>query len=181
MENNYWDKFYLNFNETEPSSFAKWCVYNNKLNLNHSVVDFGCGNGRDTKYISKYCKTILGIDCASIPVIDFNFLKCDVSEYIDKYCCEYDVLYSRFFFHSIEPKIMYDIIKWNKNILLAEFRVQEDVPILFNGHKRYLVDEKKIFNVLSEYYNIEIFSVSRGVSIYKEEDPLVARVFAYKK
>ena len=174
---NYWDSFYINFRENKPSDFAKFVFDLNIIDKNDKIIDIGCGTGRDTKFFQRHFDAS-GIDCAEIS--DFKYIKSDISDVIkDK--CLYDVVYSRFFFHSITPELTQKIIEWSKKWLVAEFRVKEDVPTLFVNHKRYLVDPDWFKSVLERTHDIQYFEISRGWSKYKNEDPILARVIAKRR
>ena len=59
---NYWNKFYKNSDQVKrPSNFA---VKIRKFlkNYNGSIVDVGCGNGRDLTYFINNKLNIIGID-----------------------------------------------------------------------------------------------------------------------
>lgn len=172
----HWDNFYKNFQESDPSNFAKYVLSLNLINENDKIIEIGCGNGRDLKHLRKHFSNATGLDAAEIR--DLDYINQDVCEFI-KNPCGYDVLYSRFFFHSIPAELTEKIIKWNKNFIFAEFRVKEDVPILFTDHERFLVDPEWFKNLLiSENYQVLSFEISKGWSKYKNEDPLLARVIA---
>jgi ubiquinone/menaquinone biosynthesis C-methylase UbiE len=51
MANIYWDNFYKKFNLTKPSLFARFAL--KKLKKNSSLLEVGCGNGRDTFFFLK--------------------------------------------------------------------------------------------------------------------------------
>lgn len=63
----YWDGFYSSFNLQEPSTFA--IFLSNELSAIDFVVDIGCGNGRDTIYLSRIfnCSGI-GLDASNSAV-----------------------------------------------------------------------------------------------------------------
>jgi trans-aconitate methyltransferase len=97
----YWSTFYKNFNETKPSDFACFIVnylkeYTGKL----YILDVGCGNGRDSNFLSLIYPTT-GIDISVVPTTtnsQLQFIQGDMTT-IDK--SPYNVIYSRFTFHSI--------------------------------------------------------------------------------
>jgi len=182
MDNNteYWNNFYKSFKEDSSSSFAKWISTQNIITPDSKIIDIGCGNGRDTKFILSISSNIVGVDSALLESPDFNFLQSNIEDIITK-DCKYDIVYSRFFFHSIPQDVTYDILKWNNGILLAEFRVDGDEPILYPDHTRYLVNAEWFEKVIYELYNVEFICVSKNLAVYKEENPIVMRVIARKK
>ena len=62
MNKDYWEKFYANKRGcVEPSLFAKF-VMNEYLREGTTLVEFGCGNGRDAVYFSEMGICTLAID-----------------------------------------------------------------------------------------------------------------------
>jgi SAM-dependent methyltransferase len=121
MENSFWDKHYQQFEVHEPSKFAQYCL-DKHLTSSDSVIELGCGNGRDGTAFGHFTKKYLGIDACPIAVnafkkslnelpsdlrqkmivqqgdftnIDFNELTSETSRL---------VIYSRFSLHSIGYK-----------------------------------------------------------------------------
>ena len=92
-----------------------------------------------------------------------------------------DVIYSRFLLHAVSNKEIIKLIKWSKNYFIAEFRIVGDEPVIYQDHKRNLINLGWLINKLLEN-NFEILKlkVGRGMAKYKNEDPLVARVYARK-
>lgn len=68
----YWNKFYGNFYQFLPTQFAIFIA--NEYQGQNTLIDFGCGSGRDTFFFSKYYKNVIGID-ASSEVINRNNLE----------------------------------------------------------------------------------------------------------
>ena len=174
--NNYWQNFYKSGDDTlKPTDFVKTLFDEGTLNC----IDLGCGNGRDTYYLGKQFKSVIGCDYAFKPVSTnkVRFFKEDLSKTLKRKCP--DVVYSRFFLHCLTDKEIVDILKWTKDYFIAEFRVKGDKPILYK-HKRNLIDPSWIVKQLSRLgfeYNV---SVGRGLAKFKEEDPLVMRIYAKK-
>jgi SAM-dependent methyltransferase len=95
----YWINFYIN-NEvsTEESKFASFVgsfLSDKKID---SIIDIGCGNGRDSEYFSK-SYNVTGIDL-SPPQTDSR-VKYIKSNFSDAIFSGYDAYYMRFFVHSI--------------------------------------------------------------------------------
>ena len=66
-ETEYWAKFYKNYNNKEPSNFAIFInnYFKNK-NEKLSILDCGCGNGRDSYFLSNNFN-VMGIDNSNQP------------------------------------------------------------------------------------------------------------------
>ncbi|WP_171683130.1 class I SAM-dependent methyltransferase [Paenibacillus planticolens] len=101
------------------------------------------------------------------------------------------VIYVRFFLHSIdeiaEETFLRTISKYlNKgDYFAAEFRTIEDKERLkvFDPHYRRFITSENLLSDLERKYkfNIVSFEKGTGLSIYKDEDPFLARVVAQKK
>lgn len=187
MNNNYWKNFYKKEEAPiDPSSFAIFCKkYIGKKDV---VLDLGCGNGRDTKFLSKHSKLAIGIDFG----IDDYRTEEDNFVFISKDFKETDIFrsnnitayYARFFFHAIpdeDIRLILDTVN-KEALLMVECRAKEDIPVLYTDHERNLIDYKWILKELEEK-NFEIIykEKNKGLAIYKNEDPCVIRVIARKK
>jgi len=92
----FWDKMYKGNNRIwgeEPSELAVFAVYYLKtLELNDknlSILDIGCGYGRDAVYFSKHLRcTVLGID-SSKEAIDMAKTACSKASNIEFRCCDF--------------------------------------------------------------------------------------------
>ena len=184
MENNkkYWDNFYKEGKQPiqSPSPFAKWFVNSNLgyCSDHAKIVDLGAGCGRDTEYLAEYKGSAIGID-KNIEVVDLvyqeDFNKLDLKIY--------NTIYSRFFLHSISNKEISELLKKIKknSFFVAEFRVKGDEPVIYKNHKRNLIDMTWLLIELDKNnYSINYCKVGRGLAKFKQEDPLVGRIVAYK-
>lgn len=99
------------------------------------------------------------------------------------------VLYLRFLLHAIDDqveKILLDTIEEclpTGTYFTAEFRSTEDAnrSKVYDDHYRRFVDSDKLLvELLNRGFSIKEFYKGTGLSIYKEEDPFLARVFAKK-
>ncbi len=99
-------------------------------------------------------------------------------------------IYSRFFLHAI-PESAEDILlsALNRNLkngdlVVLEFRTKEDEVLYKNygNHYRRYIDTNEFDMKLNDLYSFEIeyFEKRRGLSIYNEEDPFLARYILKK-
>jgi len=177
-----WSNFYKDFSNKEPSSFAKWAVASGIILPEHSVLDIGCGNGRDSLFFAEKGSSVTGVDSADVSPEGITFIRKDIADYIIECPCDADILYSRFFFHSIDSATLQSILDWCSCRLVAEFRIIGDTPVLYPDHKRYPVDMSLLEKILVERkYGIEYIASGRGLAVYNGEDPLIGRVVATRK
>ena len=172
----FWEDFYAKPHTLEPSEFAKWAGISGKR-----IVDFGCGNGRDTHYLAKN-NTVIGVDPFA-PEGDM-FMRCTLQEYIEKnQSATPDVAYCRFLFHAIFPYEMGMLLEWavkNGVKVYAEFRSTRDVPP--PGHERCLVDGNRLLvNMMERGFHIAHYQEGYGLAKYGDEDPHIVRIVTEKK
>lgn len=185
-EKNYWSQFYKNKNiPSEPSNFCKF-IYDheifdeNKMN----ILDCGCGNGRDSYYFSKKFN-VTGLDTSSKPVNKENckFIQCDFCSYNKD---KFDIIYSRFTFHSISNQQQIDFLKsiTKGSYLCIETRSDKTSSIKKvhgDDHYRNYTNYNKLINLLYVMdFNIIYSEEKRGFAIYKDEDPCCIRIICQK-
>lgn len=99
------------------------------------------------------------------------------------------VLYLRFLLHAIDnqtEKVLLDTIEEclpTGTYFSAEFRSAEDATRskVYDDHYRRFVDaDKLLVDLVKRGFSIKEFYKGTGLSIYKEEDPFLARVLAEK-
>jgi len=174
MNKKYWENYYR---DLLPTSFAEFCT--KYIPIGSKVIDVGCGNGRDTVFFSNVYDTI-GIDYAIKPLWPVAFYKMDVNNLV-KTAEVYDVVYSRFFLHSITDKEIIKFVEWSKGLFMAEFRDKTDDPKLYKNHKRNLVDGEWIKQLLiNNGFKIIYYKKGRNMAKYRDENPMVVRVIAKK-
>jgi SAM-dependent methyltransferase len=171
----FWEEFYSKYRYSEPSSFAWYC--SQFISDKDSLVDLGCGLGVDTLFLSQRVSSVTGVDFASKGISEpYTHVTQDIQDYI-QIPCEFDVVYARFLFHSINDSLGEDILKWTKDKLFAEFRVKGDKPVVFNDHERNFIDHNIFLKkAIDNGFSIDYCEVGRGFAVYKVEDPLVCRV-----
>lgn len=199
----YWDKFYSKQRLSKPSTFFEFIK---ECNFSvDKVIDVGCGNGRDTQAFRLANYSVLGIDRSESAIannttnaIDHNekYMQVDISK-IEELTSAFEdatgntLAYSRFFLHSIDDSTQQTLLSFlsqtlkKEDILALEFRTKEDESIdkIFGNHYRRYIDSDVLVKELEENYNFEInyYFKGQGLSVFKEEDPYLARIIAVKK
>jgi hypothetical protein len=171
-----WDDFYnKNLAPTEPSDFAKF-VMSLKLDA-QSAVDLGCGNGRDTRLLDSRYRTV-GIDPAGRDDI-FNLpilLRAGAKE-STRVISAADLVYSRFFLHSVDEATEDAVLDATKRYFCAEARIIGDEPKIYADHERRFVDGQKLLSkAISKGFRVLHYREGRGMAKYRDEDPLVCRI-----
>lgn len=205
MENkDYWEKYYENNpNPVEASTFAKFCE--GFISDNKTFIELGCGNGRDSVFFAEknlivtavdqvekeieYLNKKFGSDNLTFVANDFSKLGSDNG---------YDYIYSRFTLHSVDSEAETRVLNWikdnlnNNGLFFLEVRSIND-PMFKKGEKlsdnenmtshyrRYLDFENTIDKLekigLKIVYKLE----SQGLSVYKDDDPMLIRIVAKKE
>jgi tellurite methyltransferase len=177
----YWSNFYKNFNETTPSNFACFIMNFLKDVEQPRILDVGCGNGRDSYYLSSKYNTT-GIDISIVPTnshTNLHFIQGDMVN-MDK--TPFNVIYSRFTFHSITNEHQEELVKSiaPNTILCIETRSSKDAyeyRVFGDNHYRNLTNKDYLINLLQKYnFTILFSSESKDVAIYKEENPTCIRI-----
>lgn len=176
MDKKYWDKFYKKERNLAPSNFVKFCQ--KYIKKGETLIELGCGNGRDLRFLRKKGIRAFGID------LSFEgdyIIKKNVKKHIGE-CQSPKYIYTRFFWHSIDRSLQLKILDWAQGYLFIETRIKGDKPKdLFGKHKRSTVEcSQLIEDLLKRGFAIERFKKGRGLSKYKNEDPLVVWIVAKK-
>ena len=108
----YWNEYYKkNTPESMPeSNFASFVK--KYLKSGKTLVDLGCGNGRDSLYFSKLGVNVIGIDASDTSIAKLNSLKIKNASFICGnfiscpliYAKKVEYFYSRFSIHAIDEK-----------------------------------------------------------------------------
>lgn len=180
MNKEYWEEFYKSFKVKKPSPFAKFV--RPLLDSKYAVLDVGCGNGRDTYYLSKKNYSF-GIDYANQPrnIGKAKFSTIAVEDLPDFLSIgKPDVLYSRFVLHAITEKEVNILLSLGLNILALECRSDKGVKPS-DDHKRRLINGSKLLKkIIKAGYSIKYYEEGTGFAKYKKEDPWVIRILAEK-
>ena len=188
--NNYWKEYYIshsNYNLT-PSLFATWLHRWIADKHIKSIIDVGCGNGRDSYYFSNCDYDVTGVDNAVQPKSRGNETFINMDSLNDKF----DMLYSRFSLHSIdeatENNLLY-YVKENCKYIAIECRSSNDTLSVKNenyantsyaeGHYRRYVELKVLKQKLvSLGFEILHASESDQYAPYKDTSPMCLRLIA---
>lgn len=206
-DTSYWEEFYSNSNTDieAPSLFAEALVKENHLNDGKTVLELGCGNGRDSIYFSRNGLKVTAIDASKTAIDKLISRKTDVlfvcDDFISSptlYKTQYDYCYSRFTLHAISEKqqrelfsnIYYALAEQGK--FFIEVRsIYDDLcgkgervgefEYIYNGHyRRFLKKEALIDEIKKSGFIIEYVEEKTGFAPHREEDPVIIRLIATK-
>ena len=163
-DKSYWEQYYKkNPNPVEPSTFARFT--SGFLHPGNSLIELGCGNGRDSVFFAQNNLNVTAIDQVEsemdylnhkyslynldFKADDFTRLTSDKS---------YDYVYSRFTLHSINEEAEARVLKWigsnlkDQGYFFLEVRSIND-PMFQKGEK--ISDNENVTTHYRRYLNLE--------------------------
>lgn len=203
MNSEYWNKFYSGtFTLDIPSQFC--AMFCQEAKRGSKVVEFGCGNGRDSRVMASQGFRVLGVDASqsataycvenardnlgkSLQYLNSDVTKLDMEVVRSFVGGDSFYLYSRFFQHSItddEQDRMLEIVSSISDQSVTayfEFRNDKDrdTQKVFGNHYRRYQSTTHFMELLARYGFQLTYSVEgRGYAKYFDEDPYVSRVIA---
>jgi cyclopropane fatty-acyl-phospholipid synthase-like methyltransferase len=201
----YWENYYSK--HREPSNCSPFAEFVTPfLKDGKRLIEFGCGNARDSKHFAQQGVNVLAIDQCEKEIAyltekfeetkNLNFLAADMTNLSELE--KSDFLYSRFTIHAINKQGEEKLIKWASNNLKTDglffvevrsvkdelFGVGKALPdnAFFSDHYRRFIVLKELNNRFSENGFEILYSLeSKGLAPYKTEDPVVIRIIVQKK
>ncbi len=198
----YWNNFYsgkVDADITGPSNFAEFVLKHSGVGA--QLVEFGCGNGRDFRFLAPHAARAFGLDL-SVKAINLCrqfdptgiYLVGSAEELLKESAARFSVsapimVYSRFVLHAIDNAELGEFfnalfrIRGSAIQVAFEYRVKLDAKKekVWGGHVRYFVDHELVVQRLrSEGFSIDFEAQGTGLAPYKMEDPVVGRVLASK-
>ncbi|MEZ4195105.1 MAG: class I SAM-dependent methyltransferase [Candidatus Paceibacterota bacterium] len=206
MDKKYWENYYNNVGaERKPSLFAQH-VLDNYLKEGQSIIELGCGNGRDCLYFANHGLNVLATDQCEAPDLKENlvnenlkFLATDFTKLDD--LGEFNVVYSRFTLHSITEEQEDKVIAWSHRNLSDNgylciearghkneiFKLGEPVPgqsnaFIYNDHYRRFVNREILINKLTNQgFHVVTQEEKKGFAPHNGTDYTFLRIIATKK
>lgn len=210
METQYWDGFYKSQTAASlivPSQFAAFAAIEFGGNVD-TVVEVGCGSGRDSIFFAASGFKVIGLDESGVAVdssrklADANsvkamFLHFGISDLgaakgIQEYADENTrmAMYARFFLHAINEqeqksffKLARDILKPD-GLLAVEFRTDRDQKqekVTPEHYRRYIEPACFAATASDEGFKTNYFVEGFGFAKYKADDAHVARFILQKR
>ncbi|WP_438308267.1 class I SAM-dependent methyltransferase [Pseudomonas guariconensis] len=204
-KSNYWDSFYSSRKKgapAYPSQFAAFVI--NELGDVDGIIEFGCGNGRDTEFFAAHGFELLALD-ASVEAIELcrsrsehasvhyvHSLAGAAREEIKGFLVgkRKVAVYARFFLHAIdesESAALLDLL----GVLLPtgsqvffEYRTVDDAvqnKIFGTDHyRRYLEHANTLANIERAGFSVVYQIEGHGLAKFRDEDAKVGRCVAQK-
>ena len=208
MDKNYWRNIYSKQSEGEqPSFFARYIAETLDIE-GKTLIELGCGNGRDAIFFANADAHVTAIDqCDNIiELLDLRFQKVDNLKFIctDFTCMDdstkYDIVYSRFTLHSISKVQEKNVVNWAyRNLkpngkLCIEVRGQKneiyqvgipvdgepDAFILNDHYRRFIHFETFCKELESLGFKLDFAKEQKGFAPYNGTNETYIRVIASK-
>lgn len=196
MNLDYWNNYYSQQNPqiNQQSLFAQHILDNYQFS---SIIDFGCGNGRDSIFFNKSGKKVLACDFSSASISSINSSETLITKEVDfeiveprlfyREFNEYDAGYARFFLCAISD------IGIHKFLKCARYSIKQD-GLLFiecrsdkgqlsdTTHDRNLINIDRLKQLLNDnLFEIKSIEENSGFSPTDKEDPILIRCVAINK
>lgn len=204
MENDrYWNEYYAGVSETSPpdvpSQFAAFLLTELRGKTT-KIVDFGCGNGRDSLFFARHGYSVIGVD-ASEAAIDFCRKKCvPNSEFVcasvdeeglaEKLASQVGVMqdgvtvYARFFVHAIDEATQAAFLSLCRELIgstgrvALEFRTDRDQnqnKVTPEHYRRFVSPVRFMHCAATAGFNVDYFVEGFGFAKFRNDDAHVAR------
>ena len=200
----YWTKFYSELNAPlSPSPFAQFLIEEDYFKNAKSLVELGCGNGRDSRFFAAKNLNVIAIDQCENTTEALNQI-----DRIKSYAADFtnlprvenpiDIVYSRFTMHSISEEGENRTIQWafdslSKNgMLCIEARTIKDhlcgkgidksnnVWYYNNHHRRFIEAEEFKVKLKKLGFDILYWEEKNGFAPFKDKDPVLLRSILIK-
>lgn len=189
---NYWNSFYKKDNENIliESSFARYCLP--YIRERNTLLDIGCGNGRDTKFFYENGVTSIGLDFSFNAIkstnINYNlgfYVVQDIKELI-KINIGIQNIYLRWVLHSLDEELEDKLLEWcslnyGKSMLFIECRtIYDEKQYDDNHYRRLIVPDKLIKKLKALGFEIIKHDIGKFSKLGKDH-PVLLRIIAKKK
>ena len=203
----YWDLYYAKRQASEsPSPFAQWILP--QLIKQKSILDLGCGNGRDSIFFNSNGMIVTAVDASpqAIKILESKTKRNNICFICDDFVCssmlfagQYDYCYSRFSLHAInkEQEIevignVFKVLKDGGKFFIETRSVADEIygegvkvgedSYYYNGHFRRFIRKECLIKRLKEAgFEIEYEKESRGFAPWEGADPFIIRIVARKR
>jgi hypothetical protein len=192
IDRRYWLVYYHLNKYNKPSNFANY-VYDKYVekNISPRILDVGCGNLRDAIFFNAKKCIVTGIEIASSipqPPSDITVLQEDFFSAANKITELQDIVYMRFFLHSIPYDKGKAAIQRSQHLLKGsgllciEVRSTDASNVqdeYIKDHSRWLYTIESLKEVLKSFEIIELIQ-DKGFSPIPTENPVLIRAIAKK-
>lgn len=206
----YWDDYYsVPDTVVTPSLFATYVLSSLTNKDNIRLVDFGCGNGRDSFFFSKYFE-VLGLDISNVAITEnranskkigasVKFDVCSSKADLTRFLKEFkpNLFYARFLLHAINLQSENELLSTLAENLTLGATIHFECRTVFDplfqkglrvsdneavyGHYRRFIVPEDLKNKLEKLgFKITFFATSNDFSPTIGDTPNLLRISAIK-
>lgn len=208
MDKQYWENYYSTTGAPQASSLFAQFVFDKHLKPGETLIELGCGNGRDSTFFAHRGLDVMAVDQCQDEIVlleknnslqNLKFLNKDFTKL--EALGPLDHIYSRFTLHSISAEDENNVIAWaHQNLkpggkLLVEARGKQNElyqlgqPVegepdayIYDNHYRRFVDLDGLCEKLTATgFNLISAEEDSGFAPFGETDYKFIRVVAEKK
>lgn len=206
-DKHYWEQYYADQKiPFSPSLFSQY-ILERVLKTGDSLIELGCGNGRDAVYLAHHgihvtaidqCEQEIGFLAKKYGSENLKFLVGDFTELNNSF--KVDHVYSRFTMHSVTLAGQTNVLRWAADALppggrfYLEFRGKknelfglgdsvsgEDSAFIYENHYRRFIDiHDMIAQLIQNGFEISEATEQSGFSPYNNDDETFVRIIARK-
>lgn len=202
----HWDGYYKNAGQIfESSDFAVFCSKKIKDNIN--IIEIGCGNGRDSAYLSHLGHSVVAIDPSESAINlckkkhgdgPIKFISSKLPDLNGIYDQSFDLVYSRFCLHAMTEQeeietlaAAFKVLKPNGSIMIECRSINDPLARkgevissnerIFGHYRRFIVLDELKKNLSNSGFMVSEIFESNNLAILGDENPVVIRAHAIKK
>lgn len=209
MDKIYWENYYKVQNTNyQPSLFAQY-VCKEVIKEHRSLIELGCGNGRDAIFFANNGIEVIAVDQCENEINFLNYKFPHLEKCIFKtddftqlsYKQTFDIVYSRFTLHSIPIEQEQNVCQWAYQILnkdgvfCIEVRGQKNeifgkgVPVkgekdafIYDNHYRRFLNFNKLCEKLFQLgFLLEYANEKKGFAPFLGKNETFIRIIAKKQ
>ncbi len=201
----FWENYYATHrNPVACSLFAEFVTP--FLKKGELLVEFGCGNARDSVHFAKQGVNVMAIDQCTKEIGYLNqefadlgnisFLADDMTR-LSPNMEKSDYLYSRFTLHAIDKESQSRVFNWSsanlksgglffievrsvKDDLFGQGESLKDNAFFTDHYRRFIVLDEMLEEMKECGFKILYSQESNGLAPFKDKDPIVIRIIAQK-
>lgn len=200
----YWNDYYKKeLGNLKPSEFA--IEVGKYVESKKSILELGCGNGRDSLYFDKLGLRVTAIDASNVSIDKLRQLNSDIWFVCDDFVCstiikttQYDYVYSRFTLHAINEhqenellKNAYNALKASGIFFIETRSIHDDLygkgkeveknAFIYNNHYRRFIDIDELTNKLEAIgFKTNYAEENVGFAPNNGDNPKIIRIICTK-